>query len=61
LACNVALMFFSQGLAQKLNITPEEARKQAIAAMLPGITLMPSGVFSCVKAQEEGCHYVRAS
>ena len=61
LACNVALMFFSQGLAQKLNITPEEARRQAVAAMLPGVTLMPSGVFACVKAQEEGCHYVRAS
>jgi len=61
LACNVALQFFSQGLAQKKGITVDEARKQAVAALLPGVTLMPSGVFACVKAQEEGCHYVRAS
>lgn len=61
LACNVALQFFSAGLATKAGITPEEARTRAVAALLPGVTLMPSGVFACVKAQDEGCHYVRAS
>jgi len=61
LACNVALMFFSMGLAKKAGITEEEARKLAIAAFLPGVTLQPSGVFAAVKAQVEGCHYVRAS
>jgi hypothetical protein len=61
LACNVALGFFAAGLAKKAGITEEEARKRAIAAMLPGVTLQPSGVFACVRAQEAGCVYVRAS
>lgn len=61
LACNVALEFFSAALATKAGISVDEARKRAVAAMIPGVTLMPSGVFACVKAQEEGCHYVRAS
>ncbi|HJQ20297.1 MAG TPA: hypothetical protein VJ867_08120 [Gemmatimonadaceae bacterium] len=61
LACNVALGFFAMGLAQKLNISQDEARSRALAAFLPGVTLQPSGVFACVRAQEAGCAYVRAS
>jgi hypothetical protein len=61
LACNVALQFFSMGLAKKQGITDEEARKRTVAALLPGVILQPSGVFACVKAQEAGCNYVRAS
>jgi hypothetical protein len=61
LACNVAMQFFSAGLAQKVGITPEEARSRAVAALLPGVLLQPSGVFACVRAQEAGCVYVRAS
>ena len=61
LACNVALQFFSAGLAKKANMSEEDARKAAIAAFLPGVTLQPSGVFACVRAQEAGCQYVRAS
>jgi hypothetical protein len=29
--------------------------------MVPGVILQPSGVFAAVRAQEAGCHYVRAS
>ena len=61
LACNVALQFFSAGLAKKAGITDEEAQKRVKAAMLPGVLLQPSGVFACVRAQEAGCVYIRAS
>lgn len=61
LACNVALGFHAAAMAKKNNITEEEALKRAKAAFLPGVTVMPSGVFSCVKAQEEGCVYVKGS
>jgi hypothetical protein len=61
LACNVALQFFSAGLAKKANMSEDEARKAAIAAFLPGVTLQPSGVFAAVRAQDAGCRYVRAS
>lgn len=61
LGCNVAMQFFSMGLAKKANISVDEARSRAVAAMLPGVILQPSGVFACVRAQEAGCVYVRAS
>ena len=61
LACNVALQFFSAALAKKAGISEEEARKRAVAALVPGVLLQPSGVFACIRAQEAGCVYVRAS
>jgi len=61
LACNVALGFFAMGLAERAKISQDEARKRAIAAFLPGVILQPSGVFACVRSQEAGCAYVRAS
>ena len=61
LACNLAMDFFIAGLASRLSIPGDEARSRAMAALIPGVTLMPSGIFSCVKAQDEGCHYVKAS
>lgn len=61
LACNVALGFHAQGMAQQNNISVDEAMTRAKAALLPGITIQPSGVFACVAAQEAGCQYVRAS
>lgn len=61
LACNLALDFFIGGLAQRQSISADDARSRAMAALIPGVTLMPSGIFACVKAQEEGCQYVKAS
>jgi hypothetical protein len=29
--------------------------------MNPGVILQPSGVFAAIRAQQEGCHYIRAS
>jgi hypothetical protein len=61
LACNLALSFFAADWAKRAGITPEEATRRAVAALVPGVKLMPSGVMACVKAQEEGCVYVKAS
>lgn len=61
LACNLALEHFSTVWAAKAGIPQPEARKQAIASFVPGVTLMPSGVMSCIKAQQEGCLYVKGS
>lgn len=61
LACNLALQDCVDLIKTTDGVTPEEARKRAIAAMVPGVILQPSGVFAAVKAQEVGCSYVRAS
>ena len=36
-------------------------RKQAIAYLVPGVILQPSGVFAAIRAQEAGATYLRAS
>jgi hypothetical protein len=61
LACNLALQFFAGGWAQRGGISAEEATKRATASLVPGAILMPSGVMACVRAQQEGCVYVKAS
>jgi hypothetical protein len=61
LACAVAMQFFSGAVAKKAGISEEEARKRVVAALVPGVVLQPSGVFACIRAQEAGCAYVRAS
>jgi hypothetical protein len=61
LACNLALQDCVDLIKTSDGVSPEEARKRAIAFMVPGVILQPSGVFAAVKAQEVGCSYVRAS
>ena len=61
LACSLAMDFFVSGLASRMSISAADARSRAMAALIPGVILMPSGIFACVKAQEEGCQYVKAA
>jgi hypothetical protein len=61
LACNLALADCVEFIRTRDNVSPEEARTRAIALMVPGVILQPSGVFAAVLAQEAGCSYVRAS
>lgn len=61
LACNLALQDCVDLIRTSDGVSPEEARKRAIAFMVRGVILQPSGVFAAVKAQEVGCSYVRAS
>lgn len=58
LACNSALSGYVGMLvhAEKLNL--EEARRQVLASLVPGVILMPSGVFAVAAAQDAGCGYV---
>ena len=61
LACNLALQDCVDLIKGKDGVSDEEARKRAIGYLVPGVILQPSGVFAAVKAQQAGCHYVRAS
>lgn len=61
LACNLALQDVIESIQKKENVSAEEARKQAIAFMVPGVILQPSGVFAALHAQDVGCKYLRAS
>ena len=61
LACNLALQDVVEAIQKKENVSVEEARKQAIAFLVPGVILQPSGVFAALHAQDAGCKYLRAS
>ena len=61
LACNLALADCVELIKTKEGVNDAEARKQAIAFMVPGVILQPSGVFAAIRAQEAGATYLRAS
>ena len=56
LACNLALQDVVEAIQKKENVSAEEARKQAIAFLVPGVILQPSGVFAALHAQDVGCN-----
>lgn len=55
--CNVALTVFSNVFAQKLSMDAEEVKKDFLSGILPGIQVVPSGVWAVNRAQEHGCSY----
>jgi hypothetical protein len=61
LACNLALADCAELIKTKDGVSDAEARKQAIAYLVPGVILQPSGVFAAIRAQEAGATYLRAS
>lgn len=58
--CSVALGVLSRQRASVIGITPDEARKEWEAGVIPGITIVPSGVWAVNRAQEHGCSYCYA-
>ncbi|HEX3867705.1 MAG TPA: hypothetical protein VHV78_13170 [Gemmatimonadaceae bacterium] len=56
-ACDMALSAFSGMTAANAGVTPEAAKKEWTANLLPGVSLAPSGVYAVNRAQEAGCTY----
>jgi len=61
LACNIALQEWVDAIRERNRTSDAEARKEVVAALVPGVILQPSGVLAAVMAQEHGCAYLRAS
>jgi intracellular sulfur oxidation DsrE/DsrF family protein len=55
--CNVALTVNAALVAQGMNMKPEEVKKDWMDSLLPGIQVVPSGVWAVGRAQENGCAY----
>ncbi len=62
LACNLAftLNVVEQVKAQT-KLDDAKAREMALAHVIPGVILQPSGVFAVLRAQEAGCQYLLAT
>lgn len=56
LVCGAALTVFSAAVAGE-NGNAEEVKKEWMAGVLPGIHIVPSGVWAVGRAQEKGCGY----
>jgi intracellular sulfur oxidation DsrE/DsrF family protein len=59
-ACNMALTVYSAAIAQGMNLKPEDVKKEFVAGLLPGIQIVPSGVWAVGRAQEHKCGYIYA-
>lgn len=56
-ACGAALMAMSAGVAQQTNQDPSAVKQEFMTAVLPGVHVVPSGVWALGRAQEHGCAY----
>jgi hypothetical protein len=56
-ACNVALHGQSKALAGNAGVSAEDAAKEWIANVVPGVVIIPSGVWGLNRAQAAGCTY----
>lgn len=61
LACNFAFAMVVGRFEQEEKLDSAAARRTALAGVVPGIILQPSGIFAVLRAQEAGCRYVLAS
>ncbi|HEX9512481.1 MAG TPA: twin-arginine translocation signal domain-containing protein [Puia sp.] len=58
--CNAAMTVYSAVVADNMKMDAAEVKKEWIAGLLPGIEVMPSGVWAVGRAQEHGCTYCYA-
>jgi hypothetical protein len=55
--CNAALTVYSAALAEGMKMKAEDVKKEWMAGILPGIQVVPSGVWAVGRAQEHGAAY----
>lgn len=58
--CEAAFTVYSTVVAGNMKLDPAEVRKDWVSGVLPGIQLVPSGVWALGRAQEKGCGYIFA-
>ncbi len=58
--CNAAMTVYSAVLAGKMSMNAEDVMKEWKAELIPGIQIVPSGVWALGRAQEHGCKYIFA-
>ena len=55
--CNMAMTVYTNVIAMQMKMEPEEVMKDWRAGLLPGVQIVPSGVWAVGRAQEHGCTY----
>ncbi|MFT3909582.1 MAG: twin-arginine translocation signal domain-containing protein [Ferruginibacter sp.] len=55
--CSMAITVYGAVIASMNNLKPEDVQKEMTDSILPGIQIVPSGVWAVGRAQEHGCGY----
>lgn len=58
--CDAAITVYSAAVAQGMNMDAATVKKDWVSGLLPGIQVVPSGVWALGRAQEHGCAYIFA-
>lgn len=61
LGCNLAAGRLAGEIATKANISHDDAVAEVRAHLVPGLTLMPSGILATIRAQEAGAAFIRST
>ena len=61
IGCDLATRGFSYRLAQKTKQQQKDVYEEIRANLVPGATLMPTGVFGMLLAQEAGCSFMKST
>ncbi len=48
---------FSAAVAEGMKMDPADVKKDWMAGLLPGVQVVPSGIWGVGRAQEHGCTY----
>jgi intracellular sulfur oxidation DsrE/DsrF family protein len=59
-ACDMALTVYSGVVAEKMGLDPKEVKKDWVSGILPGVQVVPAGIWALNRAQEKGCSYIFA-
>lgn len=59
-ACNLALAVYSGIVAKKMGLDAEAVRKEWVSGVLPGIQIVPAGIWALERAQQHDCAYIFA-
>jgi intracellular sulfur oxidation DsrE/DsrF family protein len=58
--CNAAMTVYANALAPSMKMTGDEVYKEWKEALIPGIQVVPSGVWALGRAKEHDCAYIFA-
>jgi intracellular sulfur oxidation DsrE/DsrF family protein len=58
--CDAAMTVYSAALAEGMKMDAATVKKEWISGLLPGVQVVPSGVWALGRAQEHGCSYIFA-
>ncbi len=58
--CDLALAVYSGAAAAQMGLDPEETKQEWVDNVMPGIQIVPSGVWALGRAHEHDCGYIYA-